>query len=85
MDRLTKRDLDVVQLVTEGKTNREIADTLGISPHTVKTQLTLIFHKTGLYSRGRLIRRFTRDQLLDELIAVAPVGVSDLEARKDER
>lgn len=49
---LTDRECEVVRLVAAGKTNREIADVLTISPHTVARHLQNIFSKLGLTSRA---------------------------------
>ncbi len=48
---LTARELQVVELVEQGLKNRDIAQSLGIRPGTVKIHLKHIFEKTGI--RGR--------------------------------
>ena len=55
MSLLSKRERDVVQCVTEGLTNREIADRLGLSQHTVKNHLFRIFDKLGVSNRIELL------------------------------
>ena len=54
---LTKRELDVIQCVTEGLTNREIAEELFISAFTVETHLKNILAKTGFRNRTQLATR----------------------------
>jgi DNA-binding CsgD family transcriptional regulator len=54
---LTKRELDVIQCVTEGLTNREIAEKLFISEFTVETHLKNILTKTGFRNRTQLASR----------------------------
>ncbi|WP_228003123.1 response regulator [Nocardia australiensis] len=49
--RLTERELDVVRLVAQARTNIEIAAELFISPGTVKTHLESIQRKTGARNR----------------------------------
>lgn len=49
---LTAREQEVLRLVAAGKSNREIADDLTISPHTVGRHLQNIFMKLGLPSRS---------------------------------
>lgn len=48
---LTKRELDVVELVAQGLTNKEIAREIGISPATVKTHVERIIGKLGVADR----------------------------------
>lgn len=48
---LTERELEVLALIAEGKTNPEIADLLFISPQTVKNHVSNILHKLGLPDR----------------------------------
>lgn len=50
--RLTDRELEVLGLVTEGFTNREIAEALTVSRHTVARHLSNIFTKIGVTSRS---------------------------------
>jgi DNA-binding NarL/FixJ family response regulator len=51
---LTARELEVVELITEGSTNKHIAQTFGISEETVKRHLTNIFNKLGVGNRLEL-------------------------------
>jgi DNA-binding NarL/FixJ family response regulator/tetratricopeptide (TPR) repeat protein len=49
---LTARQVEVLALVAAGKVNREIADALVVSEHTVRRHLQNIFHKIGVSSRA---------------------------------
>jgi len=51
---LTARELEVVGLITEGSTNKHIAQAFGISEETVKRHLTNIFNKLGVGNRLEL-------------------------------
>lgn len=55
IDLLSKRECEIVSSVAEGLTNREIAEKLGLSPHTVKNCLFRIFDKLGVSSRVELL------------------------------
>ena len=54
-DLLSKRELEVVRSLAEGLTNREIAEKLGLSQHTVKNYLFRVFDKLGVSSRVELL------------------------------
>lgn len=53
---LTKQEKRIIQLVAEGCRNKEIADKLNISAHTVKAHLSAIFRKTQARNRVELLR-----------------------------
>jgi two-component system, NarL family, nitrate/nitrite response regulator NarL len=52
---LTKREGDVVHLVVEGLSNREVAKRLGVTEHTVSNYLFRIYEKLGISSRVELV------------------------------
>jgi DNA-binding NarL/FixJ family response regulator len=51
---LTRREQDVLRLLAQGHTDKEIGRTLGLSPRTVQTHLTRIREKTGARRRAEL-------------------------------
>ena len=55
MNLLSKRESEIVYGVAQGLTNREIADQLGLSPHTVKNCLFRVFDKLGVSNRVELL------------------------------
>ncbi|UMG92876.1 helix-turn-helix transcriptional regulator [Nocardioides sp. TF02-7] len=63
---LSPRERDVVGLAAEGLTNREIADALHRSHHTVASQLRSAMKKVGAPSRAALVARVTAAGLLDD-------------------
>jgi DNA-binding CsgD family transcriptional regulator len=54
---LSKREIQVTELVLHGYRNRDIAATLGITSATTKKHLSRIFDKVGVDSRGQLASR----------------------------
>ena len=53
---LTPREIEVLGLVASGMTNAQIAKELFVSPRTVETHLTSIYHKLGVSSRAAATR-----------------------------
>lgn len=56
LDRLSHREREVLQLIGEGFTNREIAEELGVSVKTVEAHISRLSQKLGIRRRGELIR-----------------------------
>jgi two-component system, NarL family, nitrate/nitrite response regulator NarL len=52
---LSKREAEIVRSVAQGLTNREIAEQLGLSPHTIKNCLFRVFDKLGVSNRVELL------------------------------
>jgi DNA-binding NarL/FixJ family response regulator len=53
--KLTDRELEVLRLVCAGSINKEIAEQLYISNHTVKDHIRHIMDKLGVKSRNRIV------------------------------
>jgi DNA-binding NarL/FixJ family response regulator len=54
---LSEREREVVTLIASGSTNREIADELYLSPHTVKEYTSGLYRKLGVRNRAEAVRR----------------------------
>lgn len=54
---LTDRQQELMRLVADGRTNAEIAATLHLSPHTVRTHLMNIFDRLGVTTRAAAVAR----------------------------
>jgi two-component system, NarL family, response regulator NreC len=65
IDLLTSREREVLQLIAEGKTNKEIATTLTLSVYTVEAHRGRILEKLNLHSSGELVRFAVRSGLID--------------------
>jgi DNA-binding NarL/FixJ family response regulator len=61
---LTERELDVLKLVVQGKSNKEIAQQLVISPKTVSVHRSNILAKLGMGNSVELVRYVTENRLL---------------------
>jgi RNA polymerase sigma factor (sigma-70 family) len=51
----TEREREIVELLMQGMSNRQIANALGITEGTVKKHLNHVFRKLGVHSRALLI------------------------------
>ena len=52
LDRLTVREMEVLRMLSQGLTNKEIAEHLVITPNTVKRHLKAVFEKLGVHTRS---------------------------------
>jgi DNA-binding NarL/FixJ family response regulator len=65
VDRLSARELEVVRLVVDGRSNDEIGGALGIGSKTVETHLRRLFERFSIASRTDLATRALREGWLD--------------------
>jgi NarL family two-component system response regulator LiaR len=65
IDDLTERELDVIRLIAQGRTNNEIAQELVISPRTVKSHVSNILSKLHLSDRTQLAIYAIKHDLVD--------------------
>ena len=64
-ERLTTREREIVQLLAEGRTSKEIATTLNISAKTAETHRANIMRKLEFHSVGEIVRYAVRNQIID--------------------
>ena len=62
---LSRREQQVLALVTQGHTNKAIADALFVSPNTVKTQAISIYRKLGVSARSDAVQTARDLRLLE--------------------
>jgi DNA-binding NarL/FixJ family response regulator len=62
---LSRRELEILQMIAYGATTKEVAHRLEISPHTVKTHLERIFEKLGANDRAQAVAIALRRGLVD--------------------
>jgi len=65
IDMLTSREREVLQMLAEGKTNKEIATVLNLSVYTVDAHRGRIMEKLNLHSINELVRFAVRNGLID--------------------
>jgi DNA-binding NarL/FixJ family response regulator len=62
--RLTPREREIIQLVAEGRTSKEIASRLGLSPKTVEAHRANIMNKLNLHSASQLVLYAVRNRIV---------------------
>ncbi len=63
-DLLTDREKEVLQLLAEGKSNKDVASTLNLSPNTVETHRTRIMQKLDLHSSADIVLYAVRKKII---------------------
>ena len=61
-EKLTPHELQIALQVAEGKTNRDVAAALFLSPKTVEFHLTRVYRKLNIHSRAELVRLFSSER-----------------------
>jgi DNA-binding NarL/FixJ family response regulator len=64
VDLLTSREREVLTMVAEGKTNKEIANTLNLSVYTVESHRGSVMEKLNLHNTGDIVRFALRNGLM---------------------
>ena len=62
---VTPREREIIQLLTEGKSNKEAASELNVSTRTIETHRANIMHKLGLNSLSDLVRYAIRNKIVE--------------------
>ncbi len=64
-DRLTSREREIVQLLAEGKSSKEIASSLNLSVKTVETHRANLMRKLDMHNVSELVRYAVRNQIIE--------------------
>jgi len=62
---LTQREVEIMQLLAAGKSNKEVAATIGVSTRTVESHRNHIMHKMSFTSFSDLVRFAIRNNLVE--------------------
>ena len=63
-DLLTEREKEVLQLIAEGKTNKDVAGQLNLSPQTIESHRANLMQKLGLHSTADIILYAVRKRII---------------------
>jgi DNA-binding NarL/FixJ family response regulator len=63
--RLTSREREIIQLIAEGRSNKEVADVLSISTKTAETHRANLMRKLGLHSAADVVRYAVRNTMIE--------------------
>ena len=63
-DLLTDREKEILQLLAEGRTNKEVANLLGLSVTTIETHRTNLMQKLGLHSTAEIVLYAVRKRII---------------------
>jgi DNA-binding NarL/FixJ family response regulator len=82
LGKLSKREIEVAEFAAQGRTNKEIADQLGLSEHTIKNYLSRVYEKLGVSTRMELLLLLSnyKQELARRLAVNAAADPSPLQA-----
>lgn len=63
--KLSKKELDVMQLIYEGCSNEEVSERLYISPYTVKNHIKSVYAKLGIHEKSEFIQYANKNNLFN--------------------
>jgi two-component system, NarL family, response regulator NreC len=63
-DLLTEREREILQLLAEGKSNKEVATLLDLSTYTVETHRTNLMHKLNLHNTAEIVLYAVRKKII---------------------
>ncbi len=63
-DLLTEREREILQLLAEGKSNKEVAAVLNVSPYTVETHRTHLMQKLNLHNTAEIVLYAVRKKIV---------------------
>ena len=75
--KLTRRELEILQLVSGGRSNRQVAEILWVADQTVKFHLANIYRKLGVRSRFEAARWARENGLLDVVVESDTAAASE--------
>jgi DNA-binding CsgD family transcriptional regulator len=75
---LSPRELTVLEMVSTGLTNAEIAERLGVSVHAIKFHLAAVYRKLGVANRTEAAIRFVRST-----VATTPPEIGNAQAEPE--
>jgi DNA-binding NarL/FixJ family response regulator len=61
---LTQREKEILQLLAEGKSNKEVATVLNVSPYTVETHRTHLMQKLNLHNTAEIVLYAVRKKII---------------------
>lgn len=61
---VSKRETEILRLVAQGKSNRDIADLLSLSDQTIKNRLSAVYHKLKVANRAEAVTYAIRQGLI---------------------
>ena len=65
-DLLTDREREVLQLLAEGRSNKDVANLLGLSVTTIETHRTNMMQKLGLHSTAEIVLYAVRKRIINQ-------------------